>query len=405
MKTIILAAGQGKRLQPISNTRPKVMVPIANKPLLEHVILKAKKAGLTDFIILVSYRKEQIIEYFNDGSEWNVNIEYVDQGKPQGTAHAVASCQDHVSKKFLVLSGDTIPGVKDIQTLVKAKKITIGVTPVENPEDYGVIDLDDGNVKNIYEKVNNPPTNLINTGMYLLTDRIFKAIEHTEQSKRQEYEITDSFTWLISKGEKIQTTRISEWIDISRPWDILQANALLLQKMRKTICRGTIENHVTIHGNVSIGVNTQVLNGAYIEGPVIIGKNCKIGPNVYIRPFTSIGDNCHIGNACEVKNSVIIGNSNIPHQNYVGDSIIGEHCNLGAGTKIANLRLDKNPVHVSFQGTYINTGLRKLGAIIGDHVQTGINASINTGTIIGDHTFIGPGVRVDGTIASNTRII
>jgi bifunctional UDP-N-acetylglucosamine pyrophosphorylase/glucosamine-1-phosphate N-acetyltransferase len=143
-----------------------------------------------------------------------------------------------------------------------------------------------------------------------------------------------------------------------------------------------------------------VRSGAYIVGPVIIGESCEIGPNCYIRPFTAIGDDCHIGAAVEVKNSIIMKGSKLPHHNYLGDSVIGEQCNLGAGTKIANLRLDKKNIQVAG----IDTGRRKLGAIIGDRVETGINASINVGCIIGNNTFIGPGAVASGVVVSGSKI-
>jgi len=153
-------------------------------------------------------------------------------------------------------------------------------------------------------------------------------------------------------------------------------------------------------GPVAIGKNTVVRSGSYIIGPAIIGENCDIGPNCYIRPCTAIGDNCHIGNAVGVKNCIVMKKSNLPHHNYAGDSVIGEGCNFGAGTKIANLRLDKKVVWV--EG--IDTGRRKLGAIIGDMVETGINASINVGSMIGNHTFIGPGAVASGVISPESRI-
>ena len=152
-------------------------------------------------------------------------------------------------------------------------------------------------------------------------------------------------------------------------------------------------------GLVSIGENTVVRSGSYIVGPTIIGRNCDIGPNCYIRASTSIGDDCHIGTAVEVKNSIIMKGTKIPHHNYVGDSVIGEECNLGAGTKIANLKIDKGNIVV----TGIDTKRRKLGAIIGDRVQTGINTSINVGCIIGNDVRIGPGALAHGVISPHSR--
>jgi NDP-sugar pyrophosphorylase family protein len=139
---------------------------------------------------------------------------------------------------------------------------------------------------------------------------------------------------------------------------------------------------------------------SYLLGPVAIGENCEIGPNCYIRPSTAIGDNCHIGSAVEIKNSIVMQRSKIPHHNYIGDSIIGEDCNLGAGTKIANLRLDKKDISIAG----VETKKHKLGAIIGDGVQTGINATINVGSLIGDHTYIGHGAIAGGVVLPNSRI-
>jgi NDP-sugar pyrophosphorylase family protein len=161
-----------------------------------------------------------------------------------------------------------------------------------------------------------------------------------------------------------------------------------------------VEEYVVLKGAVDIGKGTVIRSGAYIVGPVIIGEDCDIGPNCFIRPTTAIGNSCHIGAAVEVKNSIIMNGTKIPHQNYVGDSVIGEGCNLGAGTKIANLRLDKRNI----QAAGMDTGRRKLGAIIGDGVEIGIIASINVGTIIGNNALIGPGAVVSGVVLPGSKL-
>ena len=197
---------------------------------------------------------------------------------------------------------------------------------------------------------------------------------------------------------------LKDWRDVVYPWHLLEVNEEVLKKQKKKI-DGVIEKNTTLKGNVIIGKNTIVMNGSYIEGPVVIGEDCKIGPNCYIRPYTSIGNKCHIGNACEVKNSIIMNNTNIPHQNYVGDSVIGENCNLGAGTKVANLRFDKKSISVILNGKKIDTQRQKLGVIMGDNVQTGINSIVNIGSIIGNNVFIGPGTIVQGFIDANSKIM
>lgn len=209
---------------------------------------------------------------------------------------------------------------------------------------------------------------------------------------------------MLVKNKTMETIILEEWRDIVFPWHLLDANIEILNNIDKKI-NGTVEKNTTIKGDVVIGKNTTIRAGSYIEGPVVIGKDCKIGPNCYIRPSTSIGDRCHIGNACEVKNSIIMDETNVPHHNYVGDSVIGQNCNLGSGTKIANLRLDKKDIKVTLNGTKIDTKRKKLGTIIGDNVQTGINSTINIGTIIGNNVFIGPGAIVQDEIRPDSMIL
>jgi bifunctional UDP-N-acetylglucosamine pyrophosphorylase/glucosamine-1-phosphate N-acetyltransferase len=205
---------------------------------------------------------------------------------------------------------------------------------------------------------------------------------------------------LIDDGREIEGKKLSYWLNLSYPWDLLEANESLLKEIEPQQL-GEIEKNAAIKGNVSIGSKTVIRSGSYIEGPVIIGDNCQIGPNCYIRPSTSIANNCHIGSSAEIKNSIIMSGTKIPHQNYIGDSVIGENCNIGAGTKIANLRFDKNQVRVG----NVDTKRRKMGAILGDDVQTGINASIDSGSLIGNGAWIGPGTLASGTILPNSRIL
>jgi len=185
--------------------------------------------------------------------------------------------------------------------------------------------------------------------------------------------------------------------------DLLTANAILMRELKGRV-EGEVDKNATLAGEVVVEAGAEVLSGAHIKGPVIVGRESEVGPNCYIRPATTVGRKCKVGNGCEVKNSILMDGTHVPHQNYVGDSILGERCNLGAGTKIANLRLDDENVKVPWRGQLLDTGLRKLGAILGDDVKTGINASIDVGTIIGEGTFIGPGAVARGVIAPRSRI-
>jgi len=397
MKAIILAAGEGIRMRPLTYTRPKVMLPLANKPILEHLLIQAKKTGIADYIFVVGYHDEQVRDYFGSGEKWEVNIEYCTQRKQLGTADAVKMIEGSVDGNFLLINGDAIVTSQDIKRIMGAEYTSLGVIEVEDAGGLGVVELSKGKVVHIYEKTAKPPSHMVNAGVYLLTPDIFDAISRTSKSPRGEYEITDSLQLMIYEGRDVGYQEISYWLDVSYPWDLLPANEYLLKGIEPRTL-GAIEDNVVLKGMVSIGKNTIVRSGSYIVGPVVIGQNCDIGPNCYIRPHTSIGDGCHIGSAVEVKNSIIMRGSKIPHHNYVGDSIIGEGCNFGAGTKIANLRLDKKDVRVAG----IDTRRRKLGAIIGDRVETGINACIDAGSIIGNNTHIGPGAIASGVISPDS---
>jgi bifunctional UDP-N-acetylglucosamine pyrophosphorylase/glucosamine-1-phosphate N-acetyltransferase len=276
----------------------------------------------------------------------------------------------------------------------------LGVIQLQDVSSFGVIDIKEGKIVRICEKTQNPPSHLANAGLYLFTPEIFEFIKKTSKSKRGEYEITDSLQLMIDNGKPVSYHEIPAWLDFSYPWDLLSANEHIMAKLEPQNY-GEVESHAILKGVVNIGKGTTIKSGSYIAGPVVIGQNCEIGPNCYIRPGTVIADNCHIGAAVEVKNSIVMSGSKIPHLSYVGDSIIGENCNLGAGTKIANLRMDKRNIRVGG----IDTQRRKLGAIIGDNVETGINSSINVGTIIGNDTHIGPGVLAHGIIPPGSKIL
>jgi UDP-N-acetylglucosamine diphosphorylase/glucosamine-1-phosphate N-acetyltransferase len=398
-QAVILAAGEGKRMHPLTCTRSKVMLPIANKPILEHLVVEMREAGISDFIFIVGFHDEQIKEYFGEGQKWQVRIGYCTQKTQLGTADAVRMVEGMVNGNFLMANGDIIVSRSDILRLLQKNENSMTVVELPIVTGLGVIETKDGWIVRIYEKMDKPPSHLANAGLYLFTQDIFEAVRSTPKSPRGEFEITDSIQSLIDGGQRVGYSEIEKWLDLSYPWDLLSANEQIMLSLE---CRnlGQVEANVSLKGAVSIGQGTIVRSGAYIVGPTIIGDNCDIGPNCFIRPSSAIGDNCHVGAAVEIKNSIIMSHSKVPHLTYVGDSIIGESCNLGAGTKIANLRLDKR--NISIAG--IDTKRRKLGAIIGDNVETGINSSINVGTLIGNNSFIGPGALAHGVIAPNSKI-
>jgi bifunctional UDP-N-acetylglucosamine pyrophosphorylase/glucosamine-1-phosphate N-acetyltransferase len=178
---------------------------------------------------------------------------------------------------------------------------------------------------------------------------------------------------------------------IRHPWDLLRANEFHISKMEDPLIQGEVHPSAVIEGIIRLGPGSRILPGVFIEGNVVTGANCKIGPNCYIRGNTSIGDSCHIGQAVEIKNCLILSHTNVGHLSYVGDSVLGEKVNFGAGTMVSNLRHDGKNHHSLVGGRLVDTGRRKFGVIIGDHVHTGINTVIYPGRKLWPHTSTRPG--------------
>jgi bifunctional UDP-N-acetylglucosamine pyrophosphorylase/glucosamine-1-phosphate N-acetyltransferase len=367
------------------------MLPVAGKPVLEHIIDASLDAGIKDFLIVTGYREEMIRDYFGMGKA-GINIDYVTQEEQKGTAHAIGCAGGKTDGRFIVLNGDMLISPALIRRLVNRKeKAVITVKQVEEPRHFGVILTDGDAVTRIIEKPPEPVSNLANAGIYLFDEEIFDYIKKTGESPRGEFEITDTLQMLIDDGHSVGYEEMTEeWIDIGRPWDLLDANKVLLSGMKGS-SKGVIEPFATLRGEVRVGEGTIIRNGAYIIGPVVIGKNCDIGPNCFIRPSTAIGDNVHIGNAVEVKNSIVMDGTKIGHLTYIGDSIIGRNCNFGAGTKVANLRHDGRNIRVKIKGKREDSGRRKLGVIMGDDVHTAINTSINVGGVMETGSSTRPG--------------
>ncbi|UCH56646.1 MAG: glucose-1-phosphate thymidylyltransferase, partial [Candidatus Bathyarchaeota archaeon] len=358
-------------------------------------------------LVVTHYMEEQIRDYFGDGSHLGIEISYKKQAEMKGTANAIGVAEDFMDEEdFIAVYGDLFLSSVVFKTLVTAHRggeTSLCVSPIDDPSAMGVVELDADRVMRIIEKPvsGEAPSNLANAGVYVFNNGIFDAIRDTKPSERHEYEITDSINALISSGSVARAVSIPQdaWLDVGLPWNLLDANTRALSAMESKV-DGEIANGTRMIGPVRIEEGASIRDGAYIEGPVYIGADSDIGPNCYIRPSTSIGANVRIGNACEVKNSIILDGTHVAHLSYIGDSFIGAGCNLGAGTITANIRFDKKNVKVNIKGAPIDSGRRKLGAIMGDNAQTGINVGILPGVKIGSEAWIAPGLTVHDNVPS-----
>lgn len=412
LKAIILSAGEGSRMRPLTLTKPKTMLPVAGKPIIQYNIESLRDNGITDILLIVRYKEEIVRNYFGDGSDFGVNISYKTQKDFLGTANAISYGEDFIDDSIIVLNGDIILDDEIIHEIIKkynylSPDTLMLLTEVEDPSAFGVVEIENGNIKNIVEKPKREeaPSNLVNAGIYIFNKDIFDKIRETEISERGEYEITDSVYLQIEDNKTVIGHKTSkDWIDVGRPWELIEVNEELIGKL-KTEIKGTVEAGAVIHGEVFLDEGSVIKAGVYIEGNVYIGKNCDIGPNSYIRGNTYFGDNVHVGNAVEIKNSIIMENTNVSHLSYVGDSVIGSNCNIAAGTNIANLRFDNATIKTKIKNQKIDSGRRKLGAIIGDSVKTGINSSFSPGVKVGHNSTIGSGVLLYEDLPSDTRVL
>lgn len=413
MKAAVLAAGEGIRLRPITTTRPKHLIMLAGKPILEHCLLALKTSTVKEVVIVVHYMADAIRTHFGDGKKFGLEIEYVEQKGLLGTGNAVSILEPLMQEDFLVVNGDMLFDSEAVKTVIETHKeekpaVTMAVAPVEKPEDYGIVELDNNKVRGIIEKPprEKAPTNLANAGIYIFSTEIFAKLRQTSPSTRGEREIPDALTLLIKESRPVVAARIDkkQWLDIGRPWDLLEANRWTLMRMKARM-NGLIENGAHLLGPVTIAETARIRSGAYIEGPVYIDEESDIGPNCHIRPYTSTGRNVKIGNACEVKNSIVMDHCHIGHLSYVGDSILGERCNFAAGTITANYRLDSKEVKMLVKDKVVDTGRRKLGAVLGDGVKTGINALLMPGVKVGNDSWIGPNVVVHRDLPAGSVVL
>jgi len=398
MQCVVLAAGEGKRMRPLTAQRPKVMLPLANRPMADHLVCAARDAGVREFILVVGYQEQAVRDYFGDGSRFGVSIRYATQRHQLGTADALRAAEDLVTGPFLVLNGDMVMFRGDIAAIMGKSPPCMGVSRSDHPWDYGAVTRDGDLVTGLVEKSDMSRSTEINAGAYLFSPDIFDLLGEVGSSPRGEYELTDALAAYI-RARSLTGYPLGSWLDVGYPWDLLDANAALLADLSPAI-EGIIEEGVILKGNVTVGKGSVVRSGTYIVGPCIIGEDCVVGPHAYIRGATSIGDRCHIGHATEVKNSVIMQDTKIPHFNYLGDSVVGTGCNFGAGTKVANLRHDHATVKIRGK----DTRRVKMGAVIGDDVSFGINCSVNVGCVIASRVTVAPHAFVEGWIEAGTTV-
>jgi glucose-1-phosphate thymidylyltransferase len=329
LKGVILHGGYGTRLRPLTQTGPKQLIPVANKPISQHVLEDLLEAGIKDIaFVLGDLYPEKVIEYYGDGSRFNVEFSYIRQGEPKGIAHAIGLCRDFVSKEtFVVYLGDNLlkggirEYVKDFENSNYDGMVLL--CKVRNPEQFGVAEFDsNGNLVRLVEKPKKPPSNYALSGIYFFKPVIFDMIEGLKPSWRGELEITEAIQLLLDNGFNVGYRFVEGWWkDTGTTEDILESNRLILDEIEHNV-KGVVEDGASIQGRVSIEEGTSIKRGAVIRGPAVIGKNTVIEGRVYIGPYTSVGNNVSIKRG-EIENSIVMDNCHIDMEEKITDSLIG----------------------------------------------------------------------------------
>ncbi len=388
-QAVVLAGGEGQRLRPFTANKPKVMLPIAGKPILAYVIEALAQNGIRRIVIVAGYKREQIFDWLVSGEQLGVDITYVTQEQQLGTAHALLQARDVTDAEFLVLPGDNLITAGTIARFASVEPQAVLVKRVDNPARYGVITIEAGIVRAIAEKPEQAMSNIISTGIYAFNRDIFDFVH-------AELDIPDALNTMISRGYIINAVETGgAWLDVVYPWDILSLNDAVLRQIRAEM-GGTVEPGVSLKGQVAVGKGTIIRSNSYIAGPVVIGQGCIIGPSVCLLPATSIGDNVVISPFTTIENSVI-----------------GSDVSIGPGSVIQNSVIDKGCViEAQFTACHGQTEVKiddehhvaDMGAMIGEGCSLGCNVVARPGVIVGKNSQVQPLKLISGRLPERSLI-
>jgi glucose-1-phosphate thymidylyltransferase len=326
LKGLLLAGGTGSRLRPLTYTGAKQLIPVANRPILFYAVEAMVEAGVTDIGVIIGETGEAIRAKLGDGSQFGCHFTYINQSAPLGLAHAVKTAAPYLGQdSFLMFLGDNLlrSGLKQLVDRFQsgAYAASILLTEVEDPRQFGVAVVENGQVRQLVEKPQNPPSHWALVGAYCFSPEIHAVVEELQPSWRGEYEITDAIQTLINHQRIVDATFVQGWWkDTGRPQDVIEANRLVLEDLVSKI-EGHVDADSELVGRVQVGLNSRI-ERSIIRGPVVIGQGVTIRQS-YIGPYTAIGDGVVIDET-EIENSVILPDSRISGvKERIDQSLIG----------------------------------------------------------------------------------
>ena len=389
-QAVVLAAGRGERLAPLTSLRPKVMLPVANKPILQYVLEALASNGIRDVILVVGYCRENVQDALGSGESLGIRIRYVVQEQQLGTGHALATVRGLTDKRFLVVPGDNLVSADTLRPLLESTDDAILVRESGSPFHYGLVMVRDGKVSHFAEKPGVQLSRWVNTGNYLLSSDVFPYLD-------EESELPAALQRMVDDGHTFRIVSTEEtWLDATYPWDLLNLNNIALSQMQSSI-EGEREEGVVIKGPVRIGKGSVIRAYSYLVGPLVIGEGTEIGPYTSVFPGSSIGNNVVLAPFTEVRNSIVENSVRIGSHSLVTNAIIGEGCTFGA-------RLHARGGQVTLQGLggeYRTQG----GAVLAEYVEAGHDVSLNAGVLVGKGTRIGNGRQITNDIPEDAWVL
>ena len=386
MKAIILAAGEAAHLSPFSETRPISMIGVAGRTMLDNTFALLKSAGINDIFIVVGHKKDKLIERLQQQDHNGLNLHYVEQKRKLGIGHAVMQVKNKISpgEYFLLLYGDTLTAEnifsKVQQSFHSFKCPVASICLPPSNQMFGNVFLNARmEITKIVEKPKgNNLGNYVLSGVFILPASFFKLLESSGKSMEK------ALKKVVAEEGLRASMWEDEWLGVVHPWEILTANKMIMDSWQESSIAktATLEANVTLQGIVRIEAGAIIKSGAVLEGPCCIGEGSYIGNNSLIRSYTSVGKKCSVGSGVELKNCVVMDNSQIGRLSFVGDSVLGENVDMGAGCMTVNRTVDWKPISVKNGKRPMETGMTKLGAFLGDGVVVGAGNTLQPGTVV-----------------------
>ncbi len=409
MKAVILAAGQSSRFKPVSDKQHKGLTEVLGRPIIEHTIEELRDAGV-DEVIVVQSPNQEIENALGDTAD-----HYVVQEEPKGMGNALRQAEHLLDDKFLVLTPYRANAAQFFESMIEkgeeedAETVFVS-TPTDEPEKYGILELDDeGKAVDMIEKPEpeEAPSNHKVVGMYLLSENFFS---HLDEVETWEYQYEDALSNQMQESPASVLKIDEETNSIKYPWDLFSVVEELMEQKGKNISENaSVADSAEIKGDVIIEDDATVYENAVIKGPVYIGENATVGNNSLVRDHVAIEEDATVGANSEVKTSVFQPGSSM-HSGFIGDSIIGRNTSIGAGTITANRKFPEDGDRPNVESDLIgkdydkNTGRSYMGAVIGDNVDIGVNVSLMPGVQIGSDARIGPGTVVHENVENGETV-